>query len=209
MTATASGIVDERQRVSRIHRWTRAEYHKMFEMGLFGDKRVELIDGEVLEVAGMLAPHAIAVRKFNARLVRTLDENSFVIGVQMPIVVDDYSEPEPDLFVASGTEEDFSSDHPGRDRLVLVVEVADSSVSEDRSVKAGLYARAGISDYWIVNVRDRQIEVYRQPQVAPGNSSGHGYGTRLIILEGSTVAPLFAPDLKIAVSEVLPPKPHE
>src|SRR5262249_28514161 len=130
-------------------RWTRREYDRMVEAGILGeDDPVELIDGEIVKMAPEGRPHASAVRRAHIALQRVFGPQRYV-QVGLPMAPDDVSEPEPDLAVLPGTVEDFEGEHPAT--ALLVVEVAESSLSFDRKRKGGLYARAGITEYWIVN----------------------------------------------------------
>ncbi|MBD2576134.1 Uma2 family endonuclease [Oscillatoria sp. FACHB-1406] len=109
-----------------------------------------------------------------------------------------FSEPEPDLVVARGTILDYSETHPRPEDIYLIVEVADSTLKTDCEIKDKLYARAGISDYWVLDVRNRQLHIFREPTPT-------GYTRHLIISEPNRVAPLAFPQSEIALSEILPP----
>jgi len=115
--------------------------------------------------------------------------------VQLPLALGPYSEPEPDVAVVEGTIDDYVEAHPST--AVLVVEVADASLQFDRTRKAALYARAGIPDYWIVNLLDGVLEVHRQPE-------GDAYRERLVLPSQERVRPLARPEVEIAVAELLP-----
>lgn len=185
----------------KVHQWTRHEYHRMAEMGLFADRRVELIEGQVIDMAAMRSPHAVAVDLMDAAL-KAVFGPSYYIRQQKPFVVSDISEPEPDVAVIKGKIRDFTDAHPTE--AVLLVEVADSSVTYDRTVKQSLYARAGIADYWIVNLVARQLEVYRQPVAEPDAKYGFGYAVSEMYQTGQVVAPLAMPESTVAVSDILP-----
>jgi Uma2 family endonuclease len=120
----------------------------------------------------------------------------------LPVALDDESEPEPDVCVVPGGPRDYLDAHPRRP--ALVVEVAQSSLAIDRGIKAGLYARAGIADYWIVNLVDRQVEVRRRPVAASDARYGWRYADVSVHREGESVAPLAMPDAPVAVADVLP-----
>jgi Uma2 family endonuclease len=123
----------------------------------------------------------------------------------MPVALDDESEPEPDLVVVAGSPADYDAAHPSR--VALAVEVADSSLMFDREHKASAYARAGIADYWIVNLVDRVLEVHRDPVGDPLAVFGWRYRSVTILAPPSTVAPLAVPAGPIAVVDVLPRRP--
>lgn len=206
MTSIHHSVVEGISSSSRVHRWTREEFHRMADAGLFERQKFELLEGEVIEVAPMLSSHATAIAKLSEKLFAHLAALPVVIRVQCPIVLGDLSEPEPDFAIARGTADDYSEHHPIASDIQLLIEVSDSTLSDDRGLKLGIYAAHGVDEYWIVNLQHRQIEVYRQPQENSEMASGYGYFSRIIGREGMTVSPAFAPDLKIAVSEVLPAK---
>ncbi|MDB5297368.1 MAG: uncharacterized protein JWO31_3351, partial [Phycisphaerales bacterium] len=149
----------------RIKRWSRAEYYQMAELGWFRGKRVFLLSGEIYEMAGQGYWHSVGIGKINDVLADIFPRGRFWIRPQMPLdLIDGSSDPEPDLAVVRGTPDDFLS-HPST--APLAVEVADSSLSLDRK-KAAYYAATGVPEYWIVNLRDRVLEVYRQPELDAG-----------------------------------------
>lgn len=176
----------------RAFRWTAAQYERLAEMGFFDDKRVELIDGEILEMAAMNSPHRIAILKTDAALRRIFP--SKLLAAQLPLRIED-SEPEPDFAVLEGTIEDYRDDHPGS--ALLVVEISDATLQFDRTRKAALYARAEIPEYWIVNLKTREVEVLR----APKNGK---YGTKIVVKENESVTPVTATDASVEVKDLLP-----
>src|SRR5438876_7336498 len=131
----------------------RVEYERLTEQGFFDvDERLELLDGLLVVREPQHAPHATAIR-LAVKALRTAFGPGWLVDSQLPIALDDVSEPEPDVAVVAGDERDYRADHPARP--VLVVEVAESSLAKDRTFKLALYARAGITDYWILNLVDR------------------------------------------------------
>ena len=183
-------------------KWARDEYQRMADMGLFDGKRVELIDGEVIEMSPQCTPHAVAVMLADRLLETAFPRDRYSIRTQMPAALGEESEPEPDLVVSEGQPRDFLGSHPS-DPL-LVVEVADSSLPIDRSTKARVYASAGVEDYWILNVNDRQLEVHRRPVRDPLRESGSGYSEVVFLGVGDTVSPLEAPQAELRVADLLP-----
>jgi Uma2 family endonuclease len=183
---------------SGLHLWTRAEYHRMAELGLFDDRRVELLDGRIWNMAPQLTPHATCVRRA-ARKLREIFGTDCLVEPQLPVTLGDGSEPEPDIAVIPGLPEDYLHEHPTPHQILLLVEVSDSTLRKDRGQKAQAYARAGIVDYWIVNLVDRRLEAYRDP-----TPEGIYQSIRLLGPERS-LAPLHAPDKEILVAELLPP----
>ena len=187
---------------SRRRPITRAEFEHLARIGFFGpDEHLELIEGEIVEKMTQNSPHATAIRRLETVLGRIFGEG-FDIRPQLPLALGPLSQPEPDIAVVPGSFEDYEAAHPAT--AVLVVEVSDTTLAGDRGVKTGLYARAGIGDYWIVNLPDRVLEVYREPTAMPGQPLDHGYRTLTRLLPGDTVAPLAAPDAPIPVSDLLP-----
>jgi Uma2 family endonuclease len=153
-------------------RWTREEYYRMGDLGFFHGQRVELIEGEIMVLSPQNWPHTLTVARVGEALHRVLG-TGFWVRMQFPLNLST-SDPEPDVSVAAGRIEDYS-DHPTT--AVLIVEVSDSSLSYDRNRKASLYARAGIADYWIVNLVNHQLEVRRDPRSDPSQPYGHGYAS--------------------------------
>ena len=118
-----------------------------------------------------------------------------------PLTLGGDTEPEPDVAVVVGSHLDYQDHHPTPPEVCLLVEVSDSTLAKDRGKKAADYARAGIPDYWIINLVNRQLEVHRDPGPLP---SGHGYKLRRVLLEGEAIAPLLAPDRPVSVTDLLP-----
>lgn len=144
--------------------FTVAEYYKLAEVGILKDTdKVELINGEIITMSPMNAPHAGMVARLARLLIKNVDEKATML-IQSPIRIDDHSEPEPDLIVAKFSLDDYSNDHPTPKETHIVIEVSDSTLEKDRTIKVPLYATANIPEYWIVNLVDEQIEIYRQPK---------------------------------------------
>ena len=186
----------------RTRRWTRAEYDRLIERGVFrpGDP-VELLAGELVVAEPQSGPHYTAIYLAEDAL-RAAFGPGWVIRTQAPIALDDHSEPEADVAVAQGTPREYAGEHPARP--VLVVEVALASVTLDRDHKGSLYARAQLEDYWIVNLVDRVLEVYRQPMRDSASVFGWRYGSLLRLSAESSITPLAAPQVSVRVSDLLP-----
>ncbi len=182
-------------------RWTRAEYDHLIEIGVFGPHPVELVGGELIVGEPQGSGHYTAIGLTEDAL-RTALGPGWLVRTQGPIALDAESEPEPDVSVVPGAWRDYREEHPARP--VLVVEIADSSLRLDREHKASLYARAGLADYWIVNLVDRVLEVYRQPVADPSASFGWRYASRESLGLASSIAPLAAPETRILVSDLFP-----
>src|SRR5436190_5062430 len=156
-----------------MRRWTRKEYQQLGMLGVLSeDEPVELIDGQLIVAERKTPPHAVAVG-LTADALREAFGAGWFVRQQAPIALDEHSEPEPDVDVVPGGPLDYSIEHPARP--VLLVEVADSSLLLDRHHKGSAYARAGLPDYWIVNLVDRQVEVYRRPATDTAADFGWRY----------------------------------
>lgn len=184
------------------------EYHWLIEHGFFHeDERVELIEGVLHKMIPKGRRHAAcltrALRLFNAAL-----GNRACVRAQDPItLVDGNSEPEPDLVLAQVREDDYVDHHPYPQDVALVVEIAHSSLEYDRQAKIPLYAAAGIGEYWIVNLVENQIEVYREPTV-PAEGAPH-YHLHLRFCAQDSVNPTQFPDCVLRVRDVLLPKSEQ
>ena len=187
---------------SRTRRWTRIEYEKLIALGIFqpGDP-IELIGGELMVAEPQGAAHYTAIWK-TAKALEAAFGPGWVVRTQGPIGLDDDSEPEPDVAVVPGGPEDYRSAHPSRP--VLTVEVSESSLGSDREHKGSLYARAGLADYWILNLAARVLEVYREPAPDPSAPFGWRYARREVFDAAARVSPLAAPGDGVRVSDLLP-----
>lgn len=181
--------------------FTVEEYARMGQAGVFRpDERVELIEGEILAMSPQNRPHASRTARLTTLLVRAFGD-THEIRVGLPLTLGEYSEPEPDFAVVSLLEADRAPRHPaGAD---LVIEVSDASLPFDRAEKASLYAKAGISDYWILNLRGSRLEVRRHPEPDPDSLYGFNYSTVEVYTAGQMVSPLAFPERSFQVSELL------
>lgn len=186
----------------RTRRWTRAEYDRLIDKGVFQpDERLELLAGYLVVREPQGGPHILAIERLN-ELLRAAFGPEWRVRIQLPIALDDESEPEPDVSVAAGRPLETKEAKPSR--LALVVEVAESSLALDREHKGGLYARARVPEYWIVNLADRVLEVYRDPRPDASASYGWAYGSVQSLSAGAHVSPLAAPTARISVVDLLP-----
>lgn len=181
-------------------RWTREEVYRMAELGLFFAQRTELIEGEIMVFAQQKPEYYTTLDRVGEMLRHVFEDSCFWVCTRMPLTLSFISEPEPDVSVVPGRREDYS-DHPTT--AVLIVEVSESSLSYDRTRKASLYARAGIADYWIVNLVNNQLEVYRDPRPDPSQHYGHGYASMTTLVPPAVVNPLAAPQVSLAVADLL------
>ncbi len=183
-------------------RWTRLEYERLVELGAFQPgERLELVGGDLLVREPQHGPHATAVGLAEDAM-RAAFAAGWVVRIQMPVALDDESEPEPDVAVVQGARRDFVSGHPAR--AALLIEVAEASLAFDRSHKGSLYARARVAEYWIVNLVDRVLEIYREPVPAPEAPYGWRYSNVRALGPSDFVSPLAAQDSRIAVAGLLP-----
>lgn len=168
---------------------SRAEYDRMVALGWFEDERVELLQGVLVRMSPQGARHVSITRRLNRLLMQALGERAEV-QIQGPLALTDDSEPEPDVALIP-----FGYDDELPDRAYLVIDVADSSLSKDRGVKARLYAAAGVPEYWIVNVIDQSVEVHRAARDG-------AYRETLVCRSGDTITVMAFPDIQIAVDDV-------
>jgi Uma2 family endonuclease len=173
--------------------WSRDDYYRAAAAGLFTEQRVELIDGAILMMSPMKAGHATALL-LTTNALRKAFGDAFCVRVQLPLVVGDDSEPEPDVAIVPGTPRDYP-EHPTS--ALLIVEVSDTTLAFDRGQKRRLYAAAGIADYWVLNLVDQQLEVYRDPL-------DDDYQTVRTIGRRDEVISLALPDARICVRDLLP-----
>ncbi len=186
----------------RTRHFTRAEYDRLIDLGLFRPgEPIELIGGELLVAEPQSAAHYTAIAK-TARALQAAFGAGWEVRTQGPIGLDDDSEPEPDVAVVPGTPDDYARAHPSRP--ALVVEVADSSLRMDRERKGSLYARAGLPDYWVLNLVDRALEIYREPAADSAAPFGWRYTRRETFDASARVAALAAPGSSVLVSRLLP-----
>ncbi|MEO7730789.1 MAG: Uma2 family endonuclease [Kofleriaceae bacterium] len=175
----------------RVRSFTRAEYAQMIGLGLFEGERVELIQGVLVKMSPQYPPHASTVQRLTQLLAIRL-QGRFTLRIQLPLALADDTEPEPDVaVVALG---DYDDEHPTT--ALLVIEVSDSSLKADRR-KAAIYARAGIVEYWIVNLDARTVEVYAAPD-------GERYAEVRTLRVGETARPTQLGGVEVEVAAMLP-----
>jgi Uma2 family endonuclease len=180
----------------------RVEYDRLAEAEIFGpDDRIELLGGQMIFKEPQYSAHATSVSLVQRILTEAFGPGWYV-RTQMPVALDDESEPEPDVSVVPGDPRDYRHAHP--ERPVLIVEVALSRLSFDRQYKGSLYARARIADYWLVNIPDRRLEVYRDPVPDAAATFGWRYGWALMLGPESRVAPLAKSESLVIVDDLLP-----
>ena len=172
------------------------DYHRMVDAGILAeDDRVELIEGEILQMPPVGPEHAGRVNILNRHLSLKLGER-VIVAVQNPIQVNDFSEPEPDLAILQPREDFYVQGHPRPEDVFWLIEVSDSSLTFDREVKLPLYARNGVAEVWVVNVPGAVVEVYRAP-------AGGEFLDRSTLRRGDSLSPRAFPDLVLAVETIL------
>jgi Uma2 family endonuclease len=178
------------------HRFTVDEYHRMANAGILTeDDRVELLDGQIVPTSPIGPRHAGCVDDITRLFIR-LAGDAVVVRVRNPVVIERYNEPEPDVVVARARPDRYRRAHPTPADVLLIVEVADTTIRQDRGFKVPLYAAAGIPEVWIVDLPADRIEVYRLPNAG-------AYGERQTLGREATIAPLALPDAVIGTSEIL------
>ena len=174
------------------------DYHCMAEAGILRpEERVELVSGQILRLFAKGTAHSAAITRTRRLLESRLGEQ-VLIRLQDPIVLDDYSEPEPDIAVVVLDPLDYEDHHPTVSEVFLIIEIADSSLQYDCQVKAPVYAQSGIRDYWVLDVNARQLHVYRLP-------SPEGYQSVTVLAEEVVISPIAFPNCEITVKEMFCP----
>jgi Uma2 family endonuclease len=175
------------------------EFHAMGEAGVFApEERIELIEGELAEMAPIGTRHAACVNKLNDLLVHAVAGRA-VVSIQNPVVLSELSEPQPDLAVLRFRDDYYAGAHPRPEDILLVVEVADSSVNYDRNVKIPLYARCAVPEAWLVDLGEDRLEAYRDP--------ADGEYRRVEYYRRGAAIPMQLPDVEIPVRSLFPPPP--
>ena len=178
------------------HRFTVADYERMGQFGIFSeDERVELVCGEVILMSPIGERHAACV-DFLTQLITLRLRHSAIVRVQNPVLLDDYSEPQPDIALLKRRDDFYRHAHPRPEDVLLVIEVSDSTLAFDQKVKVPLYARAGIPEAWVVNLVEESIEVYSDP-------AGGEYQTVRSYARGRRLQSHTLAGLRLSVSKVL------
>ena len=168
----------------------------MGEAGLFAHERVELLDGTIVTMCPQNSPHAATTYQLHRLLMRVLDD-TVCVRAQLPIILDDWSEPEPDVAVCAADPDNYAREHPTPGRVLLVCEVASSSLAYDRSAKSSAYAASGIPEYWIIDVERRVVHVLADPERAASR-----YGRQVAMRDGDVLR--VPGGATLTVAEVLP-----
>lgn len=188
--------------LAQVKRFTVDEYHRLAELGFFHeDDRVELIRGEIIQMSPKGTPHTNCCRNL-LRQLAALIAGGAELQCQDPIKLTASNEPEPDFVILRQRADNYHDALPNADDVLLVIEIADSSLKYDQEFKLPLYAGAGISDYWIFNLVENHLETYSEPfQELQGN---FGYRVKRIVLPNEAIALSCFPDLSLDLSKVFP-----
>ena len=189
-------------RTGKPRRFTSVEYHAMDDAGVFApDERVQLVAGEIVVMSPMGSRHAAGVDlTADAFYTSRQIEGRALIRAQLPLVIPDFSEPEPDFMLLVRREDTYALAHPRPEDVLLLVEVADSTLAYDRRVKLPLYAAASIPETWLMNLRNDEIESHADP-------FPDGYRTVRRYRAGEVISPIAFPDLSFSVSQLIPARP--
>jgi Uma2 family endonuclease len=177
--------------------FTVSEYYRMYATGILSeDERVELLKGEVIQMAPVGSRHAACVNRLNSLFAFLAAAQKAVVAVQNPLHLDDYSEPQPDLVLARFRPDYYAAQHPTPQDVLLLVEVSDTSEDYDRTVKLPVYAQAGIPEVWLVDLTRQRLEAYQQP-TAQGYREMRWFGPQ------DRLAPDAFPEVEIPLSQFL------
>ena len=181
--------------------WTVQDYHRMSELEILDpNERTELISGQIIYMVAKGTPHVITLQLLASTLFDQLGRTA-LIRTQDPISLDNSSEPEPDLVIVRGNILDYADRHPQPADIYLVVEVASSTLKQDCEIKDKLYAKASIADYWVIDITNYQVHIFRDPIPT-------GYTSHLILTAPQTISPLAFPNISLSIESILPPRPE-
>ena len=180
--------------------WTVQDYYRMSDLGILDpNERTELIAGKIILMTAKGTAHVVTLQLLANNIQAQLGTTA-LIRTQDPIRLDNFSEPEPDLAIVKGTIFDYVENHPVPDDIYLVIEVADSTLKQDCELKDKLYARSNIAEYWVVDIKNRQVRIFRDP-------TSTGYTSLLILTETHSISPLAFPEIVLPIASILPPVP--
>jgi Uma2 family endonuclease len=190
------GAILERPRAPARRRFDVDAYYKMAEAGLLGDaRRIELIDGEIIDMASIGSPHAEITNRLARLFSRALRDEAALVNVQSPLRLDAYNEPEPDLMILRPRAGGYRASHPNAADVLLLVEVSETSLAYDRTIKLPLYAKFGVPEVWIVDLAGGAVEVYREPKDG-------AYASRERLAKGF-LTPVLTPAAAVDVARLL------
>jgi Uma2 family endonuclease len=170
------------------------EYHRMIEAGILENRRVELLKGEIVEISPEREPHAYFSSEAGEYLIKLIGERA-MIRLDKPITLPNNSEPEPDIAIVQRLGREYLSHHPYPKNIFWLIEYANSSLEKDLEIKSKIYAEVNIPEYWVVDLKKRQLVVFREPQDGE-------YAAKSTFIEG-TIYPIAFPDIEISVSAII------
>ena len=184
--------------ISGLRALSTQDYHQMVQAGILApDERVELIEGQLYEMAAKGTAHSAAVTRIERALSQKLRSRA-LLRFQDLVRLSDFSEPEPDVAVVQVDPLDYEDHHPTPAEIFWLIEVSDTTLKRDRELKAPMYARSRVLEYWVLDVHRRHLHVFRTPKAT-------GYETERVLEDGDRIAPLAFPDCLVAVSDFLRP----
>ncbi|ACB50754.1 unknown [Crocosphaera subtropica ATCC 51142] len=187
------------QTPQQLRLWTVKEYHYLTKIGvLHPTEKLELLEGQIVRMAAKGTSHTVATRR-TAKLLENLLNNQAAIYTQDPITLNDYSEPEPDIIVVIPDSLDYFEHHPKPSDIHLIIEVADSSLEYDLTIKSEAYAKSNIKEYWVLDVNERQLHIFRQP-------TSEGYKNCFILTEEEEINLSHFSQIRLSIQAMLPPK---
>ncbi len=179
-----------------LRRWTTADYHRMIASGILtADEHVELLDGHIAEMVPQDPPHASTTDE-GSDYLKAIFNGRAKVRAQLPVTLSDHSEPEPDIAVVCLDQNRYRDRHPNPADIFLLIEVADATLVRDRTYKAKLYAQAEVPEYWVVDVNQRQVIVFRNPQDGQ-------YQVETVLSATDQIAPFAFPDLTVQLQHIL------
>ncbi|SKB11872.1 conserved hypothetical protein [Planktothrix sp. PCC 11201] len=189
--------------IATVKKFTIEDYHRLTKLGfLKKEDKVELIRGEIIEMAAKGTSHSVCETRLERELYKLIGEQATLRG-QQPIILSSYSEPEPDRVIVKNRKDDYINGHPHTEDILLLIEISDSSLDYDQTTKLSVYAENNITDYWIFNLVDFCLECYRQPY--QNLQEKFGYRSKLIYLPNESVTLPCFPDLTLDLTKVFPP----
>lgn len=178
------------------HRFSVKDYYRMADAGLFPPgKRVELLEGEIKNMMPVGPFHSGVVNRLN-RYFQSISNGRWLVTAQNPVRLSNYSEPQPDVVIVSPSADDYTLRHPRPEDVLLLVEVADTSLEYDEGEKLAAYGHAGIEEYWVVNLRDQCVQMHREPHYT-------GYARTTVLRAGEFASPATFPDVKVDIASLL------
>uniref|UniRef100_B8HT44 Putative restriction endonuclease domain-containing protein n=1 Tax=Cyanothece sp. (strain PCC 7425 / ATCC 29141) TaxID=395961 RepID=B8HT44_CYAP4 len=180
-----------------LHRLTVQDYHRMIEAGILTpEQHIELLDGLLIQMVAKGTPHRATISRIGEQLRLRLQDRA-LICYQDPVQLDDYSEPEPDISILKPDPLFYEEHHPRPADVFWLIEVADTTLKYDCETKAFYYARSGITELWVVDLKGRKFHIYRFP-------GAEGYSSETILAEDQCIAPLAFPDCQLLIRDLLP-----